>query len=537
MKDYTKSVISSDIEFLDIFEHMQEKLSIFEPVYNEESEIVDLTVKYVNNPIEFASKSLEEIIGRKISEIPGYEDTEAHLKIARKILPEMGNITFKHYYPSEDQYLLTSAFSTPQGFYITISRDITGERNPGENLKTSKEILGKKTENKLRQVCDHLKEHIKKQADKLKDAYNSLKESESQFRTLAENSPDLIIRINRDLNCLYVNSTVKELTGKSPEFFIGKNIDEIGLPKKHASSWEKMFLKLFETGKVIHKEHELSTVNGFRFFKTTIVPEYNLKGEIETALTLTRDITERKELEDNLKELVDELQRSNEELQQFAYVVSHDLHEPLRTITSFIQLLERRYKGQMDKDADEFIEYIVDGSFRMRQMIQDLLQYSRVTTTGGEFTKTNVKKVLEQTINDLKTMIDENHAVITHDPLPQITADEKQLQRVFQNLISNAIKFKKSDIPPKINISAFKDEEDNEYVFSISDNGIGIKKQYFDRIFNIFQRLHTKEEYEGTGIGLAVAKRIIERHGGRIWVESEPGVGSTFYFTVPISRE
>ena len=240
-----------------------------------------------------------------------------------------------------------------------------------------------------------------------------------------------------------------------------------------------------------------------------------------------------KEVQERTKEqekLIKELKRSNKELEVFAYVASHDLQEPLRTIASFTQLLEKRYKGKLDDDADEFIEFIVDGFKRMKQLINDLLEYSRITTKGQEFRPVNIDNLLDYVLNNLNTLIAENNVIITFDNLPTITADKGQLARVFQNLISNSIKFRKPDEQPKIQISYW--EKENEHFFGVSDNGIGIEKQYFDRIFTIFQRLHTMKEYSGTGIGLSVTKRIIERHNGRIWVESEYGVGSTFYFTL-----
>lgn len=233
-----------------------------------------------------------------------------------------------------------------------------------------------------------------------------------------------------------------------------------------------------------------------------------------------------------MEETIDELKRSNDELQSFAYVASHDLQEPLRTISSFTQLLERRYGGKLDSDADEFIEYVVEAAQRMQQMINDLLDYSRIMTKVKEFEEINSEDILEEVIKSLKTTIDENNAVITHDKLPTVIADKGQLLRVFQNLIVNAIKFKKPDEPPRVHIACRKDEENNEYVFSVTDNGIGIEEQYFDRIFTIFQRLHTRDEYQGTGIGLSLVRRIVERHGGYMWVESEFGVGSTFYFSI-----
>ncbi len=651
MNNDIKSSILFDGEFFDIFEHMEEKLNIFELVYNEKGDVVDLIIKYVNNPLELSNQPLDKLIGRKLSDVLGYENIKPYLKIAKEITPEMKNIKFEHYYPPNDQYFLTSAFSTPNGLCITLSMDITEQKKARGELKSSQtmlknvlenfpgvvfwkdlnsiylgcnknfseaaglkdtsEIVGKtdyelpwadteaeayraddkhvmesgmpklniietqlqfsgrvawfntskvplfdsnnnvigvlgvsnditdlkKTEEELRQARDHLEDQVKEQTVELKEAYNSLKETESQFRTLAENSPDLITRVNSDLKYLYVNSTIEDIIGKPPEFFIGKNIDELGLPPKYTSFFKENYLKLFKTGEIIHDEFEFPTIKGLKFFKSSLVPEYNAKGEVETALNLTRDITERKELEDNLKELVSELERSNEELTQFAYIISHDLQEPLRTITSFTQLLQMRYEGKLDKDADEFIGFIVDGSIRMKQMIQDLLEFSRVTTKGGEFKPTNTEELLKQTLSSIKTVIDENNAKITYDSLPTVIADNKQLQRVFQNLILNAIKFKKPEEPPKIHISSKKDEKKGEYIFGVSDNGIGIEEKYFDRIFAIFQRLHTREEYKGTGIGLAIVKRTIERHGGRIWVESEPGKGSTFYFTIPIERD
>lgn len=236
-----------------------------------------------------------------------------------------------------------------------------------------------------------------------------------------------------------------------------------------------------------------------------------------------------------LKNTIKELKEANNELKQFAYVSSHDLQEPLRTIASFTQLLKRRYKGKLDSDADEFIEYIVDATLRMKQQILDLLEFSQVTTSNkGEFKLVNTNDMLNKAIKNLYISIKKSNAEITYDKLPSVVGSEVQLQRVFQNLISNAIRFRRCEESLKINISAYNEEDRNEYVFSVKDNGIGIEEQYFDRIFTIFQRLHTREEYHGTGIGLSIIKRIMERHNGRIWVESEFGKGSTFYFTIPI---
>ncbi|MBE9005032.1 GAF domain-containing protein [Fortiea sp. LEGE XX443] len=267
-----------------------------------------------------------------------------------------------------------------------------------------------------------------------------------------------------------------------------------------------------------------------------------------------------------------ELARSNSELEQFAYVASHDLQEPLRMVTSYLQLLERKYNSQLDSTAEQFINYAVDGARRMQSLINDLLNYSRVTTRGQPFVQVDCATILEQAIANLKLAIEDSHATITHDSLPVIKADRTQLTQVLQNLIGNAIKFR-GKLPPRIHIGAVRKDElgeqgknillstqhsalstqhsalntqhsalstqhsalstPNEWLFSVSDNGIGLETQYAERIFVIFQRLHGRSKYPGTGIGLAICKKIIERHGGRIWVESQPGQGSIFYFTIP----
>ncbi|HEY9742022.1 MAG TPA: CHASE3 domain-containing protein [Coleofasciculaceae cyanobacterium] len=233
-----------------------------------------------------------------------------------------------------------------------------------------------------------------------------------------------------------------------------------------------------------------------------------------------------------LKEANTNLLSSNQELEQFAYVASHDLQEPLRAVNSYAQLITRKYQGNLDAKADKYLGYIMEGATRMQQLINDLLEFSRVGTRGKSLELTDCEAVLSQVLANLKVAIAESHVIITHDPLPTLMGDETQLMQLLQNLIANAIKFRREE-PPRVHIKAVKRE--NEWVFSVSDNGIGMEPEYFERIFTIFQRLHSKSEYPGTGIGLAVCKKIVERHGGRIWVESQPGVGTTFYFTIPLS--
>jgi len=274
---------------------------------------------------------------------------------------------------------------------------------------------------------------------------------------------------------------------------------------------------------------EIDGVN--RIFLTTKGPYHDADGKIIGTLGISREITERKKAEEHLVKMVGELKRSNEELQQFAYVASHDLQEPLRMVASFTQLLAKRYQGRLDADADEFISYAVDGSNRMRGLIQDLLVYSRVGTSAKTLQEISSEKALKDALANLRATIQESRAVITHDSLPNLTSDDTQLIQVFQNLVGNAIKYHGPEVP-HVHVSATKNGI-HEWIFSVRDNGLGIDPQYFERIFVIFQRLHGREEFKGTGIGLAICKKIVERLGGRIWVESQPKEGSTFHFALP----
>jgi len=228
-------------------------------------------------------------------------------------------------------------------------------------------------------------------------------------------------------------------------------------------------------------------------------------------------------------QLAANLARSNKELEQFAYVASHDLQEPLRMITGYTNLLSKRYKGKLDDEADEFIGFAVDGANRMRVLINDLLTYSRVGMQRKEFAPTDCELILGQTLAGLQVVIQESAARVTHDPLPTVMANDVQLGQLFQNLIGNALKYHNGDAPA-VHIGCQR--RDNDWLLSICDNGIGIDPRFAEKIFLIFQRLHNREQYPGTGIGLAVCKRIVERHGGKIWVESAPGKGATFYFTL-----
>jgi two-component system, sensor histidine kinase and response regulator len=259
--------------------------------------------------------------------------------------------------------------------------------------------------------------------------------------------------------------------------------------------------------------------------------DYVLKDHLPRLPESARRALREKKLREQHRQAQEELARSNRDLEQFAYVASHDLQEPLRMVATYTQLLAERYKGKLDENADKYIHYAVDGALRMQQLVQDLLAFSRIGRTGKKFQLLDCNEVLGVALKNLQSSIQESGAQITGQCLPSVMGDRSQLTQVFQNLIGNAMKFRGAK-PPEIGVSA--EIRKKEWLFSISDNGIGISAEHLDSIFVIFKRLHTRAEYPGNGIGLAICKKIIEQHGGRIWAESEPGRGATFRFTLPL---
>jgi PAS domain S-box-containing protein len=272
--------------------------------------------------------------------------------------------------------------------------------------------------------------------------------------------------------------------------------------------------------------------DGSRFLANVVITALRDEaGQLRGFGKITRDITARKKSEDLLAKKVEELKRSKEELQQFVRIASHDLQEPLRTVASYTQLLARRYKGRLDSAADEFIGFALDGCNRLKELLQDLMVYSCAAPHGNDFHKISGEDALNAALENLRTEIEQSGAVVTHDSLPVISTDEAQLTQVFQHLVGNAIKYHGAEVP-QVHVAVSMNLS-NEWIFSVRDNGVGIAQEHFDRIFVLFQRLHGHHEFEGTGIGLAICKKIVERLGGRIWVESQPGKGSTFYFALP----
>jgi len=360
----------------------------------------------------------------------------------------------------------------------------------------------------------------------------ALRASEERFRLLVEGVKDYAIyMLDPDGQIVSWNAGAERIKGYRADEIIGQSFSRFYTPEDVRADLPRRELETASSVGQCEDEGWRIRKDGSRFWASvTVTALRDEGGTLRGFAKITRDITDRKHAEERLKQQAAELARSNADLQQFAYVASHDLQEPLRMVASYTQLLARRYRGKLDQDADDFINFAVDGATRMQQLINDLLAYSRVETRGKEFSPTNCDEVVDLVIGDLSAAIAEAAAVVTRDSLPTVMADASQLGQLFQNLIANAVKYRR-DEPPRVHVSAERD--DGGWRFAVQDNGIGIDRQYFDRIFVIFQRLHGKGDYPGTGIGLAICKKIVERHGGRIWVESEPGQGTTFYFTIP----
>jgi PAS domain S-box-containing protein len=359
------------------------------------------------------------------------------------------------------------------------------------------------------------------------------KESEARYRGLLEAAPDAMVVVNAAGEIVLLNVQAEKQFGYSRDELVGQKVKNI-IPEGFAEriiadgtrSAAEALAQQIGTGIELLGRRK----DGSEFpIEIMLSPLESAEGILVTSAI--RDISVRKKSDAHLVKTVGELKRSNDELQQFAYVSSHDLQEPLRMVSSYTQLLAKRYKGRLDSDADEFIAFAVDGCDRMQGLIRDLLAYSRAGSNGKTLHRICGEDALKLALKNLRAGVEQSGAVVTHDSLPAINTDETQLTQVFQNLVGNAIKYRGAKIP-QVHVSA-SNHGGNEWIFSVRDNGLGIDPQYFDRIFILFQRLHGRDEFEGTGIGLAICKKILERLGGRIWLESQLGKGSTFYFALP----
>jgi PAS domain S-box-containing protein len=471
---------------------------------------VDFVYLEINRAFEnLTGLKRENILNKKLSEAIPPEEAAELIKIYGKAALKYKKSHLEHYRPSINKYFEIFTFSPHKNRLISFFIDITQR---------------KKAEDEIIKLNKNLNQRIE------------------ELTTLYELLP-MSVAITQDKDCktMYANPVMEELLGITPGSNMSLSSSSSEKPNfkaylngRELPPEELPIQKAIATGKpVIGSEFDIIRNDGrIVDFYGHAVPLFDRGGNIRGAIGAFDDITERKRAEEKLKSTMIELKRSNQELEQFAYVASHDLQEPLRMVSSFTQLLAKQYKDQLDENAKEYINYAVDGAKRMQQLINDLLLYSRVNTQGDKFEDINLEKVLDEVLYNLEIVIQENQAIITREPLPKICADYRQMSQLFQNLIGNALKYR-SEETPKISISVQKKEEN--WLFMVKDNGIGMEPKYHEQVFQIFRRLHSPDDYEGTGIGLAIAKRIIERHHGQIWVKSEPRKGSTFYFTIPIT--
>lgn len=364
-----------------------------------------------------------------------------------------------------------------------------------------------------------------------------VEKAEELFRKLIESAPDAMVIVDRGGRIMLVNVQTERFFGYRSDELVGQPV-EVLVPERfrmrhveyRAGYLDAPLPRPMGSGRDLYGRRQ----DGTEFpVEISLSPLETPEGLI--VLSSIRDISQRRAAEEGRRQAIADLARSNAELEQFAYVASHDLQEPLRMVSAYVQLFEKRYKGQIDERADKYIHYAVDGAKRMESLIGALLDYSRAGRAELQLQPIATATVLHRVLGTLQQVIDESHATVTHDALPVIRSDETQLARVFQNLVSNALKFRRPGVVPHVHVAA--ERKGDTFVFSVCDNGIGIDSAYADRIFVIFQRLHARSEFPGTGIGLAICKKVIERLGGKIWFESEVGKGTTFFFTLPAGEE
>lgn len=526
---------TADNEHLKLFrviiDNTSDALIIMLPVFNKDRKIVDFHIEYSNEAAQNELQFTREImIGNRLSTLfPGIRKN----KLFRILIKVVENgiaqqVKTGLYDNRKGQRKIRSVFDLKVckiGQYIIFNwRNITRYVNSETNLRRAIDILKQKNR-KLHVLTEQL-EH-----DQLKliIAETELRISDGRFRLALDGSNVTVYEMDLDLRYTWIYNPNKNF---KTEDMIGKTDLEI----MGSQNGEKMVMRknlVIQNQRRICFE-EYNDINGKRYYYDNIIePVFDRENKLVGINGVSIDITERKELEEKMMKILLDLKRSNKDLEQFAYIASHDLQEPLRMISNFAGLLSRQFGPQFEETAMQYMSFINQGVQLMQQIIKDLLKYSRVSTQATSYRKVNCKNVLNNAVNNLSVLINEKKAEVTSEDLPEIECDDIQIMQVFQNLIHNAIKFSGGNIP-RIHVSCSR--ENNDWLFAVKDNGIGIKSEFFERIFIIFQRLQSREEIEGSGMGLAICQKIIERHHGRIWVESEPGQGSTFFFTIPVNN-
>lgn len=512
-----------EISLLESNRIIKEQLSEIENLYRNVPVglcVLDLDLHFlrINERLaELNGVPAKEHIGKTVAEIVPDLAQEADV-IVKKILttgqPQMG-------------IQMSATTSAQPGVIRYWSENWSPVKNDAGDIIAINVAVTEVTEQKM------IHERLKKKQDQLRKAKLDLEQSRKKLMIALDSGKIGLWELDVAKNITTWDSNMEEIFGLAPGTYDGKFstfenlVHEDDLPQIRTS-----ISKALSSGsdmELVYRTKGREGKSNYILSKAIIIKD-NLNNPVNV-IGVCFDVTSIQEgAEKHIVKLNEELLRSNNDLRQFAYVASHDLQEPLRMVSSFMQLLQNRYGNKLDKEAQEYIDFAVEGAKRMYELLNALLEYSRVQTREHEFSKTDMKQVVERVKSNLSLAMSEAGAELSYDGLPVVLADENQMVQVIQNLVENGIKF--SPAKPKISISAGKNDR-GDHLFRISDNGIGIDQQYHDRIFRIFQRLHQSVDYKGTGIGLAICKRIIERHGGKIWVESTPGKGSTFLFTVP----
>ena len=478
---WTVAFSRSRVQFDYLFANMAEAFAYLRAVRNDRGEPADYVYVKVNDAFRELTSTQVDPVGLRGSDVdcvmPDF------LSFIREVDTKGRMARSEAYHEASRRWFSATAYSVEKGYYAVMFDDITD----------------------------------------IKRAQQRVERSERLFRAAIENFPDVFNIYDSEGRLLYVNRKALERTGLREEDLIGRRDDEVPtIPPTICDQYLPALKKTYETGETQTCTLALSPDLGGAVQIVHYVPVKDETDRVVNVLGITTDMTERLKMEE-------ELRHSNAELQQFAYVASHDLQEPLRMVTSYLSLLERRYKPQLDERAQEYIHNAVSGSLRMRSLIDDLLAYSRVETASKGLAPVDMNEVASETLGVLNHTIADSGAEVHIEPLPTVLANRIQMVQVLQNLIGNAIKFRGVD-RPRVEVRAT--DEQSEWRFMVKDNGIGLNTEYAEKIFQMFQRLHTTEQYPGTGVGLAIAKKIVEKHGGRIWVESEEGKGATFYFTI-----
>jgi PAS domain S-box-containing protein len=376
-----------------------------------------------------------------------------------------------------------------------------------------------------------LNESLKVELEKHERMESALRDSEAMYHSLVEHVPLNIFRKDLEGRVVFGNASYCEALGLDLEELLGKTDFDL-FSEEQASKYVEDDARVIESGEPLRQVEEHQRLEGTLYVEVLKTPIYDHRGKCVGTQGIFWDVTVEYESRRKLEESAAALKQSNDDLAQFAYVASHDLQEPLRMVSSYLQLIEKRYAGALDDSGREFIGFAVDGAKRMKNLIRALLEYSRIGNGASEMEPVALGEVVKEVCGVLRMAIEESGASLKIGELPELCCDRIQIAQLFQNLIGNALKFCR-DRSPEVEVFSVRDEKENAWQISVRDNGIGIEPEYLERVFVIFQRLHSREEYAGTGIGLALCKRIVERHQGKIWVDSEPGVGTTFSFSIP----